>query len=106
MSFNVMRQVKEPIHMDGFTLQKGAMLQAPMHIAHYDPTVWSTKGHPADEFWPERHVKYVDEKDENGNVVQKPTYALAGRPSSFCPFVKPFSSFALQIQSSSSTLLY
>jgi cytochrome P450 len=86
MSFNVMRQVKEPITMDGYTLPKGSMLQAPMQIAHLDPAVWSTEGHPADQFWAERHVKYTQSKDDSGNVVRKAQYSLAGRPSSFFPF--------------------
>ena len=86
MNFNIIRHAKEPVTMDGFTLSKGAMLQAPMMAAHYDPAVWSTTGHPASEFWAERHVKYTEEKDQDGNVTHKRTFATAGRPSSYFPF--------------------
>lgn len=86
MNFNIIRHAKEPVTMDGFTLPKGAMLQAPMMAAHYDPAIWTAADHPASEFWAERHVKYTEERDEAGNVSQKRTFATAGRPSSYFPF--------------------
>jgi cytochrome P450 len=93
MNFNVIRHVKEPLEMDGFTLGKGSMLQAPMMVAHYDEAVWGSAGHPASEFWPERHIKYVKEEDEPGSVWQKRTFSMAGRPSSYFPFGKLPTSF-------------
>ena len=86
MNFNIIRQVNEPFAVDGYTLKKGAMLQAPMMVAHYDEAVWGNAGHPASEFWAERHIKYVDETDGSGNVSRKRTFAMAGRPSSYFPF--------------------
>lgn len=86
MNFNIIRQVKEPFTVDGYTLKKGAMLQAPMMVAHYDEAVWGTAGHAASEFWSERHIKYVEETDSSGNVSRKRTFAMAGRPSSYFPF--------------------
>jgi cytochrome P450 len=86
MNFNIIRQVKDPFVVDGHTLKKGAMLQAPMMVAHYNEDVWGSQGHPASEFWAERHIKYVKEIDESGNVTQKRTFAMAGRPSSYFPF--------------------
>ena len=86
MNFNIIRQVNEPFAVDGYTLKKGAMLQAPMMVAHYDEAVWGNAGHPASEFWAERHIKYVDETDGSGNVCRKRTFAMAGRPSSYFPF--------------------
>ena len=86
MNFNIIRQVNEPFAVDGYTLKKGAMLQAPMQVAHYDEAVWGNEGHPASEFWAERHIKYVDETDGSGNVGRKRTFAMAGRPSSYFPF--------------------
>ena len=86
MNFNIIRQVNEPFDVDGYTLKKGAMLQAPMMVAHYDEAVWGNAGHPASEFWAERHIKYVDETDDSGNVCRKRTFAMAGRPSSYFPF--------------------
>jgi cytochrome P450 len=86
MNFNLMRNVNESITMDGFTLPKGSMLQAPMLVAHYDEAVWGSSEHPASEFWAERHIKYEKETDEASNVTQKRVFAMAGRPSSYFPF--------------------
>ncbi len=86
MNFNIMRQVKEPMTVDGCNLKKGATLQAPMMIAHYDQAVWGSTGHPASEFWAERHLKYIKETDPAGNVSHKRVFAMAGRPSSYFPF--------------------
>ena len=86
MNFNLMRNVNEHITMDGFTLRKGSMLQAPMLVAHHDEAAWGSVGHPASEFWAERHIKYKEERDEAGNVTQKRVFAMAGRPSSYFPF--------------------
>lgn len=36
MNFKLMLNVNEQITMDGFTLRKGSMLQAPMLVAHHD----------------------------------------------------------------------
>jgi cytochrome P450 len=86
MNFNIIRQVKEPFDVDGYTLKKGAMLQAPMMVAHYDEAVWASEGHPASEFWAERHIKYVDETNDSGSIMKKRIFAIAGRPSSYFPF--------------------
>jgi cytochrome P450 len=91
MNFNIIRQVKEPFIVDGYELRKGAMLQAPMMVAHYDEAVWSKDGHPASEFWAERHIKYVDETDSLGTVTKKRVFSMAGRPSSYFPFGKTHS---------------
>jgi cytochrome P450 len=86
MNFNIIRQVKESFPVDGHTLKKGAMLQAPMMVAHYNEEVWGSDGHPASEFWAERHIKHVNATDESGNSIQKRVFAIAGRPSSYFPF--------------------
>lgn len=97
MNFNVIRHVKEPLEMDGFTLGKGSMLQAPMMVAHYDEAVWGSAGHPASEFWPERHLKIAEEEDDSGKVTQKRKFIMAGRPSSYFPFGKLKYPFSLPI---------
>ncbi|RYP39364.1 hypothetical protein DL768_010720 [Monosporascus sp. mg162] len=79
MSFNVVRNVTESLTIDGYTLEKGALVQVPTLAAHYDEDVWGFPGHPASEFWAERHIKYAEEKDEAGNVRRKRTFAMAGR---------------------------
>jgi cytochrome P450 len=86
MNFNLLRQVNRPIDMDGHTLRKGAWVATPIVVAHFDETDWNQAGHPASEFWAERHIKYKEEKDPAGNVTLKPVFGLAGRPSSFFPF--------------------
>lgn len=86
VNFNLMRNVKEPITLDGFTLQRGSLLQAPSVVAHYNEAAWGEAGHPATEFWAERHIKYVDEKDETGNFIRKRKFAMAARPSDYFPF--------------------
>lgn len=86
MSFNVLRQVNEPIEMEGYMLGKGSIVQAPMQIAHHDETIWGAPGRPASEFWGERHIQYVNIPDEAGNVRLKRQFALKGRPSSFFPY--------------------
>lgn len=86
MNFNIIRHVKEPVTLDGFTIGKGSMLQAPMLVAHYDEAVWAAAGHLASQFWAERHVKYVKEKADAGHAARKRVFAMAGRPSSFFPF--------------------
>ncbi|KAI1169504.1 putative cytochrome P450 [Nemania sp. FL0916] len=77
VNFNVTRDVKEAIVIDGHTIPAGSMIQAPMMVSHYNET-WGTTEHPASEFWAERHIKY----DSAGNR----TYAMAGRNTSFFPF--------------------
>ena len=87
MNFNIIRHAKEPVTMDGYIVRKGAMLQAPMMAAHYDESVWGTADHPASQFWAERHIKYVEEKNENtGQISHRRVFAMAGRPSSYFPF--------------------
>lgn len=88
MNFNIIRNAKESISMEGVTIGKGSMLQAPMLIAHLDEAVWGVQGHPASEFWGERHVKYVQETDASGYHSRKRIFSMAGRPSSFFPFGK------------------
>ncbi|RYP42015.1 hypothetical protein DL768_010408 [Monosporascus sp. mg162] len=85
MSFNVLREVKDSVTMNGHVLHTGALLQAPMQVAHYDES-WAADGHPVDEFWPGRHIKYVEGTDEAGNISRQKTFSLGGRPSSYFPF--------------------
>ncbi|MCJ1323140.1 hypothetical protein MMC15_008493 [Xylographa vitiligo] len=86
MSFNVMRNVQESFDLDGYTIQKGALVQVPTLVAHYDEDVWAAEKHPASEFWAERHIKYTDETDDRGHVVRKRVFAMAGRSGSYFPY--------------------
>ncbi|KAH7318291.1 cytochrome P450 [Stachybotrys elegans] len=80
INFNIGRDVKQPVTLSGYTIPKGSLLQAPMSIAHYDESIWGTAGHPASEFWAERHIKYSDQ------ACSKRSYAMAGRPTCYFPF--------------------
>ena len=79
VSFNVTRKTTQPIVVDGYPIEKGALMQACSQIAHFDD-VWGVKGHPASDFWARRHVRY----DDDG----KAQFAMKGRPSSFFPYGK------------------
>lgn len=90
VSFNVTREVLTDIEVDGYKIEKGSMLQSSSQIAHFEEAVWATQEHPASEFHAARHIKYVDQEDENGNITKKAQFSMKGRPSSFFPYGKPF----------------
>lgn len=77
VSINITREVVQPLEVDGYLLKPGSVLQAPTEISHYDEAVWGIDGHPAAEFWAERHVKYVD---------GAPVFEMRGRPTDFFPY--------------------
>ena len=77
VSINVTREVVRPLEVDGYLLKPGSVLQAPTEISHYDEAIWGADGHPAAEFWAERHVKYVD---------GAPVFEMRGRPTDFFPY--------------------
>ncbi|KAL1860704.1 hypothetical protein Daus18300_009047 [Diaporthe australafricana] len=86
ISFNIMRDVKQPVTIDGHTIAQGSLLQAPMQVAHCNEAVWGVAGHPAAEFWAERHIKYVDDTSASGQSSRKRMYATAGTPTAYFPF--------------------
>jgi len=87
VSMNVTRQIIGPLEMGGVKLDHGAALQAATEISHYNEEVWGSKGHPASEFWPERHVKYVDgEPGPDGKTERVRQFVLAGGPNDFFPY--------------------
>ncbi|EMD85896.1 hypothetical protein COCC4DRAFT_146681 [Bipolaris maydis ATCC 48331] len=87
VSFNVTREAKESIEIDGYHLEKGSLIQTCSQISHFEEAVWGVEGHPASEFWAWRHIKWVEKTDEvTGEVTMHPTFAMKGRPSSFFPY--------------------
>jgi len=86
VSINVSREVAQPLEVEGYRLLPGDMLQAPTLISHFDEAVWGVEGHPASEFWAARHVRYVDEKDDDGKVRRVPKFEPAGRPTDWFPY--------------------
>jgi hypothetical protein len=98
VSFNVTREAKKPIEIDGYHLEKGSLIQTCSQISHFEEAVWGTEDHPASEFWAWRHVKYVEKTDEvSGEVTMLPTFSMTGRPSSFFPYGR-FSSYRAKRQ--------
>lgn len=93
VSFNVTRETKQPIEVDGYLIGKGALLQTCSQIAHFEEAVWGVEGHPASEFYAWRNVKYVEGIDEaTGEKIRQPQFSMKGRPSSFFPYGKfPYS---------------
>ncbi|KAK1750472.1 putative cytochrome P450 E-class, group IV [Echria macrotheca] len=86
VSMNVTREAVGPITLGGYEIEKGAVLQAPTEISHFDEGVWGAPGHPAAEFWAERHLQYVDAVDEKGQVTRTPQFSMTGRSNDFFPF--------------------
>ncbi|KAK3328242.1 cytochrome P450 [Cercophora scortea] len=67
VSLNITRQAKQALELDGYAIEKGALVQTCSQVAHYDEAVWAVDGHPASEFWAWRHVKEVEVADEEGS---------------------------------------
>ena len=86
VAVNVTRQITEEMILDGYTLKKGYLAQTPSLISHLDESVWSEPGHPASEFWAERHISYVKKVDALGKEIRERQFSLAGRAGSFFPF--------------------
>ncbi|KAI0850544.1 putative cytochrome P450 [Daldinia vernicosa] len=85
-SFMLTREARETISIGGYRIEKGSLIQAPTDVAHYEEAVWAIDGHPASEFWPGRHIRLVEGKDESGNPTTQPEFFAKARPSSFFPF--------------------
>lgn len=87
VSFNPMRKAVKPLVIQGYNIEKGALVQTCSHISHLEEAVWATEGHAASEFWAWRHVKTVEEVDETtGQTMHRQRFTMAGRPSSFFPY--------------------
>lgn len=88
VSINITREVLEPMDWDGYTLPKGSLIQAPTRIGLQDETVWGVEGHPASEFWAERHIRYSQRVDGLGETQKVREFCMSGRPSDFFPYGK------------------
>ncbi|KAK4442863.1 putative cytochrome P450 E-class, group IV [Podospora aff. communis PSN243] len=86
VSMNVTRQVTGPMELGGVSIEKGAVLQASTEIVHYDEEIWGTEGHAASEFWPERHIQYVDDVGADGEKKRVRKFVLAAGPTDFFPY--------------------
>src|SRR5690242_14388209 len=64
VSINLTREVTgDAVTLGAFQVKRGSLLQAPTRVAHLDEPSWGVDGHPASEFWAERHIKYVERVD-------------------------------------------
>jgi hypothetical protein len=88
ISYVVTRKVLQPIDVDGYQISPDSLLQASTQIAHHEEAVWAVDGHPASEFWAARHIKYVEARDDAGNVALQAQFSIRGRPSAFFPYGK------------------
>jgi len=86
VSMIIMRVVEEPMSIGGVDIAKGSLIHAYSRIAHTDEDTWGAQEHPASEFWAERHIKYVEEKDKTGQLRRRREYAMAASPACFFPF--------------------
>ncbi|OTA55082.1 cytochrome P450 [Hypoxylon sp. EC38] len=86
ISFNATREVLEDIYIGGYRIPKGSLVQSPTQIAHYNETVWGVDGHPASEFWAERHLSYVEKTNGENETVKVPQFSINARPTSFFPY--------------------
>lgn len=50
VNFNIGRDIKQPITLDGHTIAKRSLLQASMMVAHYNDAVWGVAGRAAWNF--------------------------------------------------------
>ncbi|KAJ4420814.1 hypothetical protein N0V82_004109 [Gnomoniopsis sp. IMI 355080] len=86
LSMNIMREIMEPITMDGYDLKPGAWCFLPMEISHLDES-WGVNGHPATEFWAARHIIEEEKIDQLGDTVRKATFRLSSNKSgAFFPY--------------------
>jgi cytochrome P450 len=88
VAINITRAIEQDMILDGYTLRKGYLVQTPSIISHFDEDIWSDPGHPAKEFWAERHITHVEKVDESGNKTTIPQFSISGRSGGFFPFGK------------------
>ncbi|KAH8890157.1 cytochrome P450 [Thozetella sp. PMI_491] len=86
VAMHITREITQPTVLCGYELEKGALVQAPSELAHFDEEIWGASGHPASEFWAERHIQYEEVTDETGKVTRVPRFALVGRANDFFPY--------------------
>ncbi|KUJ07820.1 cytochrome P450 [Mollisia scopiformis] len=86
VSMVIMRTVEEPISIGGVNIAKGSLIHAYSRISQTDEETWGTSQHPADQFWAERHINFVEEKDWTGQLCKRREFALAASPAGFFPF--------------------
>lgn len=85
ISFSITRQAIRDTIVDGYEVRKGAIVQAPSLIAHYDD-IWDSDGHSSSEFWPDRHLKHVETTDKEGNTTTRSEFSMGNRNPYWFPY--------------------
>ncbi|KAK0624313.1 cytochrome P450 [Immersiella caudata] len=75
--FSVVREAERDTNVDGFAIPKGALIQAPIPLAHFN-NAWAVEGHPPDEFWPQRHL--------TGDSMEGKEFSTTGRNGYWFPY--------------------
>ena len=88
ISVNVTREAVQPLLLGSHTIEKGDLLQAPSQLAHHDEEVWGEKGHPASEFWAQRHIIHTDNVDPSGKAISQAEFSMGGKSGSYFPYGK------------------
>jgi cytochrome P450 len=86
VSMTIMRVVEESMTIGGVNIAKGSLIHAYSRLAHTEENTWGAQDHPADQFWAERHIKHVEEKDTSGQLRTRREFAMAASPACFFPF--------------------
>ncbi|KAK3329256.1 cytochrome P450 [Apodospora peruviana] len=77
----ITRHAVRDTEIDGFPVPKGSMVQAPVPIAALS-AVWDVEGHPAEEFWPRRHLT----ASQTADGVKTVEFALGSRSGYWFPY--------------------
>lgn len=85
ISSTITREAVRDTTIDDYEVPKGATVQTSSLIAHYDG-VWDSDGHPSSEFWPDRHLNYVEKTDEEGNTTTSTEFSMGNRNPYWFPF--------------------
>ncbi|KAK1980220.1 cytochrome P450 [Colletotrichum cereale] len=87
VSIAITREVAKTTKLQGYRLKKGSIVQALTNFMHLDEQIWSQEGHPASEFWAERHIKQVKKVDEEtGAVTMERQFVIGAKPTEFFPY--------------------
>lgn len=77
-SIQVVRELRNDMELDGYTLKAGNVVMAPSWLSHYDEA-WAMVSHPADTFYADRFLK------KNCGSVKPGMFFPYGGGDAICP---------------------
>ncbi|KAK1749434.1 cytochrome P450 [Echria macrotheca] len=80
VTFSIVRDASRDTTIGGFPIKRGAMVQAPIPLAHFNEAAWGVPGHPADEFWPRRHLQ---SSGMTADGKENLTFAISGQRAGY-----------------------